>query len=92
MAERWSDLAEEAGNAARAIVRKGRGLSALRASLAGEAVTADERTRATLARLEKTTADWVENARVLLARIEGREPPPFETVGDEPPRRSPSSG
>ena len=56
-----------------------------RARYANRAVTADEETSATIARLEKGTADWTESAKSLLAQIEGREGPPFEVVGDEPP-------
>ena len=70
MIERWPEHAEEAGNAARAILRKGRGLSALRAGFAGDAVTADERTRATIARLEESAAEWVGSAGALLAGLE----------------------
>ena len=75
MAERWPDLAEEIGDAARAIVRKGRGLAAIRTSYAGGTVTADEGTRRTTARLEESTSDWFGNAEDLLARLGGREAP-----------------
>lgn len=87
MARRWPDLAGEIADAAKEITAKGRGLSSLRAGRAGESVTADERTRATIARLERATADWIESAGILLARVEDREAPPFERVGDEPPQR-----
>ena len=70
MAERRPDLTGDVADAARAIVRKGRGFDSYRASYAGEAVTADERTRATLAKLEESTADWIGNAGELLVRIE----------------------
>ena len=71
MAERWPDLAEDVADAARAVVRKGRRLDSYRTSYEGEAVTADESTCTILGRLEESTVDWVENARELLARIEG---------------------
>ena len=70
MAERWPEHAEETRNAARAILRERRELSALRAACAGETVTADERTRATIARLEKGAAEWIESAEALLAGLE----------------------
>ena len=75
MAERWPGLAEEIGDAARAIVRKGRGLAAIRTSYEGETVTADEDTRRTIARLQESTTDWLENAKEMLARLGGREAP-----------------
>ena len=64
-----------------------RGFSRLRAGFTGEPVTAGESARATITRLETTTADWIESAGALLARIEGRETAPFEPQGDEPPQR-----
>ena len=87
MTGRWPDLAGETADAAREIVAKGRGFSGLRAGFTGEPVTAGESTRATITRLETTTADWIESAGALLARIEGRETAPFEPQGDEPPQR-----
>ena len=54
-------------------LRKGRGLSALRAGYSGDAVTADERTRATISRLEESTAEWIGSAEALLAGLEGGE-------------------
>ena len=102
MVERWPEHAEEAENAARAILRKGRGLSALRAGYTGEAVTADEPTRATIARLEESTAQWIGSAEALLAGLErggappvenarGGAPPP-ESAEGEAPRQPPSGG
>ena len=88
MVERWPEHAGEAGNAARAILRKGRGFSALRASYLGDAVTADEGTRATTARLEESTAEWLGRAEALLAGLEAGGVPPVENVrGEAPPSR-----
>ena len=88
MVERWPEHAEEAGNAARAILRKGRGLSVLRAGYSGGAVTADERTRATIARLEKSTAEWTGSAEALLAGLQGGGAPTSESAeGGAPPGR-----
>ncbi len=83
MVERWPEHAEEAGNAVRAILRKGRGLSALRASYSSDAVTADERTRATIARLEESTAEWIGSAETLFAGLEGGGAPPSESAEGE---------
>ena len=71
MVERWPEHAGEAGSAARAILRKGRALSTLRTSYSGDVVSADERTRATIARLEESTAEWIGSAEALLAEREG---------------------
>ena len=88
MVERWPEHAEEAGNAARAILRKGRGLSTLRAGYLGDAVTADEHTRATIARLEESTAEWIGSAGTLLAGLEAGGAPPSESAeGETPPGR-----
>ena len=88
MVERWPEHAGEAGNAARAILRKGRGFSALRAGYLGDAVTADEGTRATAARLEESTAEWLGRAEALLAGLEAGGVPPVENVrGEAPPSR-----
>ena len=88
MAERWPEHAEEAGNAARAILRKGRGLSALRAGYSGDAVTAEARTRATITRLEESTAEWIGSAEALLAGLEGGGARPSESAeGEVPPGR-----
>ena len=88
MLERWPEHAGEAGNAARAILRKGRGFSALRAGYLGDAVTADEGTRATIARLAESTAEWVGSAEALLAGLEADGVPPVENVrGEAPPSR-----
>ena len=88
MVERWPEHAGEAGNAARAILRKGRGFSALRAGYLGDAVTADEGTRATTARLEASTAEWLGRAEALLAGLEAGGAPPVESVrGEAPPSR-----
>ena len=85
MSGRWPETAEEVAGTTREIARTGGVLTGLRAGYASEPVTADERTRTTIARLEETTSGWVANAKRLLSRIEGREAPPFEVVGDEPP-------
>ena len=88
MVERWPEHAGEAGNAARAILRKGRGFSALRAGYLGDAVTADEGTRATTARLEESTAEWLGRAEALLAGLEACGAPAVENVrGEAPPSR-----
>ena len=89
MVERWPEHAGEGGNAARAILRKGRGFSALRVGYLGDAVTADERTRATIARLEESTAEWLGSAEALLAGLEAGGAPPVESVrGEAPPSRT----
>ena len=85
MVERWPEHAGEAGNAARAILRKGRALSALRAGYSGDVVTADERTRATIARLEESTAEWIGSAEALLAGREGGGAPASESAEGEAP-------
>ena len=86
--ERWPEHAEEAGNAARAILRKGRGLSALRAGYSGDAVTADERTRTTIAWLEESTAKWIRSAGAVLAGLEGGEGAPSGSAeGEDAPVR-----
>ena len=72
MAERWPEHMEEIMDATREIADKGRRLSALRASCSGETVTADERARATIARLEEGAAEWIGSAKALLAELERR--------------------
>ena len=52
-----------------------RGLSALRAGYSVDEVTADKRTRATIARLEESTAEWIGSAEALLAGREGGRAP-----------------
>ena len=71
MIGRWPEHAEEIRDAAREIADKGGGLSGWRASYANKAVTADERTRTTIARLEESTAEWVGSAEALLEGLEG---------------------
>lgn len=71
MIERWPEYAEEAGYATRAILRKGRGFSAPLAGLSGDPVTADARTRTTIARLEKSTEEWLGSAQALLEELQG---------------------
>ena len=79
------DPTGEIAGTAREIARTDRMLTGLRAGYAGEPLTADERTRATIIRLEETTRSWVASAQSLLSRIEGRAAPSFEVIGDEPP-------
>ena len=79
------DMADEIAGTAREIARTDAMLTGLRAGYASEPRTADERTCATIARLEETTGGWVASAKSLLARIDGHEAPPFEVMGDEPP-------
>lgn len=67
MIERWPEHAEEIMDATREIADRDGGLSGWRASYANSAVTADERTRATIARLEESTAEWIGSAEALLA-------------------------
>ena len=82
---RWPELAEEIADTTREIARTEGVLTGLRAGYANEPVTADERTRATIAKLEETSRRWIADSVSLLARIEGRKAPPFEVIGDEPP-------
>ena len=88
MVERWPEHAEEIMDATREIADKDGGLSGWRASYANKAVTADERTRATIARLEESTAEWLGSAEALLARLEGGGAPSSESAeGGAPPGR-----
>ena len=88
MVERWPEHAQEAGNAARSILRKGRGLSALRAGYSDDAVTADEPTRTTIARLEQSTAEWIGSAEALVTGLEGSGGRPSGSAeGEAPPGR-----
>ena len=66
---RWPDHATETRYAARAIADMGEDVVVWRARYADREVTADEDARGAIARLEKTTADWMEGAKALLARI-----------------------
>ena len=85
MAERWPEHAEEIMDATREIADKDGGLSGWRASYASKAVTADERTRTTIARLEESTAEWIGSAEALLAGLEGGGAPPSESAEGEAP-------
>ena len=85
MVERWPEHAEEAEYATRAILRKGRGFSALLAGCSEEAVTADERTRTTIARLERSTEEWTGSAQALLAGLEGGGAPSSANAESEAP-------
>ena len=88
MVERWPEHAEEIMDATREIADKDGGLSGWRASYANKAVTADERTRATIARLEESTAEWFGSAEALLAGLEGGgAPSPESTEGGTPHAR-----
>ena len=69
MLSRWPDHSAEIRYAARAIADMGEDIGVWRARYADREVTADEDARAAIARLEKTTADWMEGAKALLARI-----------------------
>ena len=69
MRSRWPDHATEIRYAARAIADMGEDVVVRRARYADREVTADEDARAAIARLEKTTSDWMEGAKALLARI-----------------------
>ena len=92
MLSRWPEHAAEVRYAARAIADMGEDVFVWRARYANRAVTADEETGATIARLEKATADWTESAKSLLVQIEGRAEPPFRTGGDVAPERDLSGG
>ena len=85
MFERWPEHAEEITDATREIADKDGGLSGWRASYASRAVSADERTRATIARLEEGTAEWIGSAEALLAGREGGGAPPSESAEGEAP-------
>ena len=88
MVERWPEHAEEIMDATREIADKDGGLSGWRASYANKAVTADERTRATIARLEESTAEWIGSAEALVAGLEGDgAPSPESAEGGAPPGR-----
>ena len=88
MVERWPEHAEEIMDATREIADKEGGLAGWRASYANKAVTADERTRATIARLEESTAEWIGGAEALLAGLEGGGAPSSESAeGGAPPGR-----
>ena len=80
MAERWPEHAEEIMDATREIADKDGGLSGWRASYSNKAVTAGEPTRATIARLEESTAEWIGGARALLGGLEGGGAPPSESA------------
>ena len=80
MVERWPEHTEEIMDAVREIADKDGGLSGWRASYANKTVTADERTRATIARLEESTAEWIGSAEALLAGLEGGGAPPSESA------------
>jgi predicted nucleotidyltransferase/HEPN domain-containing protein len=86
MAERWPEHAEEIMDATREIADKDGGLSGWRASYASKAVTADERTRTTIARLEESTAEWIGSAEALLAGLEGGGAPPSESAAGKKDR------
>ena len=81
MVERWPEHAEEIMDATREIADKHGGLSGWRSSYANRAVTANERTRSTIASLEQSTAEWFGGASALIAALE-------EGAG---PRRRPQS-
>ena len=93
MVERWPEHAEEIMDATREIADKDGGLSGWRASYANKAVTADERTRATIARLAESTAEWLRSAAALLARLEeSGAPPAANPAARHHPPRAPKEG
>ena len=70
MLVRWPDAAAEIRYAARAIADTGEDIAVLRARYADRDVTAEGDTRATIARLSETTADWTQSAKSLLVQVE----------------------
>ena len=76
MVERWPEHVEEIVDATREIADKEGGLSGWRAGYASRVVTADERTRRTIASLEESTVEWIGSAKALLAGLEGGGEPP----------------
>ena len=86
MVERWPEHAEEIMDATREIAGKDGGLSGWRASYANKAVTADGHTRATIARLEESTTEWIGSAEALLARLERGGTPPSESAAGKKDR------
>ena len=80
MFERWPEHAAEIMDATREIADKDGGLSGWRASYASKAVSAGERTRAAIARLEESTAEWIGSAEALLAGWEEGGAPPSESA------------
>ena len=92
MFSRWPDHAAEIRYAARAIADMGEDIVVWRARYADREVTADEVARAAIARLEKTTADWMEGAGALLAQISGDEAPPPPGTDGASPRRDELGG
>jgi len=71
MVECWPEHAAEAKYATRAILRKGRGFSSLLSGWSNDPVTADERTRTTIARLQRSTEKWLGSAQALLDGLQG---------------------
>ena len=70
MVARWPEHVEEIRDATREVADRDDGLSGWRASYANREVTADERTRDTIASLERSTAEWLASASALLAELE----------------------